>query len=181
MRTEREVKALFFVTLTRYIDWPTNAFATESSPIVIGVLGEDPFGGLLESLTAGEEVRGRRLKVARFATAENLKDCHLLFVGEMSTLRQEVELPRIGEKPIVTVSDRDGFVRKGGMVEMYLNPEKKVRLRISQGVVNRSHIKISPALLRQAELLSSRNYLPAWILRHPLGAEGRWFQAASPP
>jgi hypothetical protein len=165
LRTEREVKALFFVTLARYIDWPTNAFASESSPIVIGVLGADPFGGLLESLTDGEEVRGRPLKIARFATAENLKECHLLFLGEMTTLRQEVELARIGEKPIVTVSDRDGFTRKGGMVEMYLNPEKKVRLRISRGVVARSQVKISPALLRQADLVSSMEDFPHLLRR----------------
>lgn len=168
VRSESEVKALFFVTLARYIDWPTNAFSSQTAPIVVGVIGENPFGELLESLTAGEEVRGRRLQVARFTTAENLNNCHLLFLGNMTTLRQEVELARIGQKPIVTVSDREGFARKGGMVEMYINPEKKVRLRISKGVVDRAGVTISPALLRQAELVASVEYipeLPSWTHR----------------
>lgn len=159
-RSEREVKALFFVTLARYVEWPTNAFASPTAPLTIGVLGEDPFGNLLESLVHGEEVRGRPLKLVRFASAEGAKDCHLLFVGRMAAYRFEFEMDKLKKFPVATVSDRTGFVGGGGVIEMFINDEKKVRLKISRSAVQRTGITVSPALLSLAELVASMEYVP---------------------
>src|SRR6185295_43487 len=41
---EREVKAVFLFNFVQFVDWPMEAFAGPQAPVVIGVLGDDPFG-----------------------------------------------------------------------------------------------------------------------------------------
>lgn len=160
-RSERDVKCLFFVTLARYTEFPAEAFASEKAPVVLGVIGEDPFGAVLDSMTKNEKVRDRAIRVRRFASAEEVKDCHVLFFGPMSVLRREVELSRMLRRPVLTVSDVPGFASSGGMVEMYVNEEKKVRLRVSKGALERAHLSISPSILRRAdEVASSIEWIP---------------------
>ena len=168
-RSESEVKALFFVTIARYTEWPASAFSADSSPIVIGVLGENPFGTLLESLTRNEQIRGRPLKIERYTRAAEIKTCHLLFVSEMSDVRLEVELKDLTGRTILTVSDQANFIRKGGMVEMYVNRERKVRLRASKSALEKAGLSLSPTLTRLAEIVASLE----WVLPPP---EQVWFK-----
>src|SRR6266481_1548151 len=44
--SESQVKSIFLLNFAKYVDWPSNAFATANAPIMIGVLGgsaEDKF------------------------------------------------------------------------------------------------------------------------------------------
>src|SRR5690242_2289016 len=45
---EYEIKAVFIFKLTQFTEWPTAAFTNENSPLVIGIIGNDPFGSLLD-------------------------------------------------------------------------------------------------------------------------------------
>ena len=192
-RSERDVKALFFVALARYAEWPEGAFDSESSPLVIGVLGADPFGERLDSLTAKEDVRGRALTVQRYASAEEISDCHLLFVGRMSAIRMELEIARLGRRPILTVSDTDQFIERGGMVELFLNDEQKVRLRVAKKAVENAGIKMSPGLMKLAQVVASIEFVPSrlpnWLsnrdeeidsLLHPVSARQLLLASGSP-
>ena len=52
---EYEVKALMLFNLTHFVDWPASAFGDDKSPIVIGVLGRDPFGHYLAECRPGRD------------------------------------------------------------------------------------------------------------------------------
>src|SRR5256885_282744 len=45
---EYRVKATFLFQFTQFVDWPRNAFSNQQTPLVIGILGEDPFGTFLD-------------------------------------------------------------------------------------------------------------------------------------
>src|SRR5688572_28786472 len=81
-KPEYELKALFFVTLARYTHWPSNTFSSLEQPLIIAVLGQDPFGKKLESLVTRERVQGRPVRVARFSTLEEITECHMIFLTE---------------------------------------------------------------------------------------------------
>src|SRR6266581_1404363 len=62
---EYQVKAIFLFNFAEFVDWPTNAFPTADSPLVIGVLGVDPFGVHLDATVRDEKINGRPLLVQR--------------------------------------------------------------------------------------------------------------------
>ena len=46
--SEYDVKAAFLLNIAKYADWPPQAHTGPGSPIVLGILGEDPFGPILD-------------------------------------------------------------------------------------------------------------------------------------
>src|ERR1700721_221854 len=62
---EYEVKEAFLLNFAQYIQWPPEAFAAPTTPISIGVLGDDPFGTILEQTLQGESVQGRKFVLRR--------------------------------------------------------------------------------------------------------------------
>src|SRR5688572_7981054 len=66
-----QIKAAFLFNFCQFVDWPPEAFSSNSQPLVIGVLGTDPFGTSLKALTRNESVNGRPLTVTHFATIDD--------------------------------------------------------------------------------------------------------------
>src|ERR1700712_1267339 len=66
---EYQLKAVFLYNFAQFTDWPADAFAGDKSPIVIGVLGGDPFGPALDDTVRGETVRGHPLLVEHYRHA----------------------------------------------------------------------------------------------------------------
>ncbi len=44
------IKAAFLYNFAKFVEWPPEAFDDEDSTLVLGVLGDDPFGAALQSL-----------------------------------------------------------------------------------------------------------------------------------
>ena len=57
--SESHLKAVFLFNFAQFVDWPSEAFPDSATPLVIGVLGDDPFEGFLDQTIRGEHVRGR--------------------------------------------------------------------------------------------------------------------------
>ena len=52
---EYQVKAVFLFNFAQFVDWPSKAFPEPQTPLVIGVVGEDPFGPYLDETVRGEK------------------------------------------------------------------------------------------------------------------------------
>src|SRR3954451_11029693 len=87
---EYQVKAAFLLNFTKFVDWPPVAFEDSRSPIAICLIGNDPFGSVLNKLVEGEVVNGRNVIVQRIRRPPAPKSCQVLFVGA-----SEKEVPRI--------------------------------------------------------------------------------------
>src|SRR6185295_556777 len=57
--SDTQVKAAFLYNFAKFVEWPADAFPDSGSPIVIGVVGNDPFGGTLDQTTSGKTANGR--------------------------------------------------------------------------------------------------------------------------
>ena len=86
---EYALKAVFLYNFCRFIDWPKSAFASPNEPIVIGVIGEDPFGSLLKEAVQGETSRGRAIQIEHYSKPDAIGHCHLLFVSHSEAGRTE--------------------------------------------------------------------------------------------
>jgi hypothetical protein len=148
---EYQVKALFLFNFTQFVDWPAAAFTDSDTPLVIGILGQDPFGAYLDDLIAGEKVNGHPLIVRRFASAHESKACQVLFINLPSRDAIREAISDLNDQSILTVSDASDFTRLGGMIQFFIK-ENKIRLRIRLEPATAADLVISSKLLRLAEI-----------------------------
>jgi hypothetical protein len=151
---EYQIKAVFLFHFAQFVEWPATAFPDAATPIRIGVLGEDPFGAALEEAIRGETIRNRGLVILRSQRVEDLKNCHLLFIGRLAKGRADQILPQLNSAAVLTVSESEGFAARGGVINFYLEGNK-VRFEINPGVAQRHGLKISSQLLSLGRIIDS--------------------------
>ena len=163
LTTERKIQAGYLLNFARYVEWPPAAFANSVSPVCIGVLGEDPFGGFLDDTVRGEMVRGHPIVVRRERSPDALRDCHIVFIAVADSEKQGQFLASFSGKPILTVGNENGFAARGGIVNFFLENER-VRFEISRAASQRSGLKMHPQLLRLARVVHAAVGLPGLLL-----------------
>jgi hypothetical protein len=151
---EYQVKAVFLFNFAQFVEWPASAFADASSPIVIGVLGEDPFGAYLDETVRGEKVDNRPLAVQRYRRVDEIKVCHILFISRSEGSQLEQILASLKARRLLVVGDSDDFARRGGMIRL-ATVQNKIRLIINVEAAKTASLTISSKLLRSAELVTA--------------------------
>jgi hypothetical protein len=151
---EAQVKAAFLYNFAQFTEWPPEAFAQPDSPLVIGVLGEDPFGEALDTTIRGEAVRGHKLQLKRFRAVAELPTCHIVYIGRSEANRLSQVLKALNGKPILTVSDLDGSAERGVTIQ-FVTEHGRVRFRINPKTAENAKLALSSKLLRVAEIVGS--------------------------
>jgi hypothetical protein len=153
---EYPLKAVFLFNFAQFTDWPTNAFDQPDSPLVIGVLGDDPFGSLLDDAVRDEIVNGRKFVVERYQRVEDIKTCHILFISQSETKRLDKILAALKGKPVLTVSDIDNSAYRGVCVR-FITENNKIHLRINTDSLKEANLVMSSKLLRISEIISTQS------------------------
>jgi hypothetical protein len=148
---EYALKAVFLYNFCRFIDWPERAFASADEPMVIGVIGDNPFGGLIEETVKGEVVRGRRIRVEYYRRAADIDRCHVLFASASEMNRADDIIAAVAGRSVVTVGETEAFLDRGGMIALVAD-QNRVRLRIAPGALRAENLAASSKLLRVAEI-----------------------------
>ncbi len=143
---EYQVKALFLFNFTQFVEWPPEAFVNPYAPLVIGVLGEDPFGQYLDDLLKGEKAGEHPLVVKRFSSVEESMGAHVLFINLRSKEERKKALTALDDKSVLSVSDAADFTRQGGMIQFFIK-ENKIRLRVGLEPATDANLSISSKLL----------------------------------
>lgn len=151
---EYQVKATFIYNFTKFTDWPSSAFASSNAPIVIGIVGEDPFGKTMDDVVRGEALGGRPFVVKRLRADEDLRSCHLLFISRSEKERLPAVLSQLKGSSVLTVSEINGFAERGGMVNLTL-ANKSVKVEINQTAAEQAGLQISAKLLKLARLVKT--------------------------
>jgi hypothetical protein len=150
--SEYQVKAVFLFNFAQFVDWPAEAFPAADTPLVICVLGKDPFGSALDQTVRDERLGGRPFRIERYQSVDEIKICHILFVSQSEGDRPEVILAGLKRRPILTVSDADGFAQRGGMIR-FVTDRSRIRLQLNLAATEAAHLTISSKLLRVAEIV----------------------------
>ena len=151
---ERELKAVFLFNFVQFTEWPSEAFPDPQSPIVIGVLGDDPFGRVLDDVVSGELVLNRPLVIKRFRRVEEISSCHVLFVSPSEAAQYEEIFARLKGRSILTVGDTEGFAMHGGIIR-FVTEQNRIRLRVNVGAAGAAGLTISSRLLRAAVIVGT--------------------------
>ena len=146
---EYEMKAAYLYTFAQFVTWPAEAFAGSSAPVVIGILGDDPFRETLDRTIRNQTVRGRPIHIRRTARIEDLRSCHILFLSSTERRRLPQVLAGLRGASVLTVSEMEHFGSQGGMVTLYSESDK-VRFAINVAAAERAGLKVSSKLLKLA-------------------------------
>lgn len=146
---EYEVKAAFLYNFTRFVTWPDEAYTRAQSPVVIGVLGPNPFGDALENAVRGKTVDDRPLAVRYGDDLSELGELHVLFISRSEVARVPQILEQLEGRPVLTVSELPHFTAQGGMVRFYVR-ERRVAFEINPAAADRAGLRISSRLLSVA-------------------------------
>ena len=153
---EYQIKAAFLFNFTQFVEWPVNAFPETKAPLVIGIMGENPFSTYLEKIISGEQVNGHPLVVQQYKNVEEIKTCHILFINLADTNELEQAIISLKTRSILTVSDRDDFIRQGGMIR-FVTKDNKIQIQINPEPAREANLIISSKLLGIAEVVSLNN------------------------
>jgi len=164
---EYKVKAAFLFNFLKFVDWPKDKMGQAKEPIILGIIGKDPFGKAFDPVK-DKKVKGKRVVVKRFKSVVELKrlgekgkdelnrqteavgKCHLLFIcsSEKEALKEIINA--LKEGPVLTVADTKEFLKSGGIINFVME-KQKVRFEISVAAAKRSKLKIRSQLLRLAK------------------------------
>ncbi len=140
--SEYLIKAGFIYNFAKFVDWPATAFAQPDSPIVIGILGTDPFGNLIDRIVENKKIGARGFVVKRLKWGtdfKELKECKILFVSA-------------SDLPILTVGETPGFAERGGVIRFVLE-DNRVRFEINVEAAHQADLTISSRLLTLARII----------------------------
>jgi YfiR/HmsC-like len=147
---EYQVKAAFLLNFTKFVEWPATAFAAPNAPITICVIGQDPFGAILDRTVEGESVGTHRIRARRLLPDDDLKSCHILFISQSERGQVAQIVSRLHDSSVLTVSELPGFADAGGMIE-FLIEAGKTRFYINAATAGAAGLKLSSRLLRVAK------------------------------
>ncbi|MGA2222553.1 MAG: YfiR family protein [Verrucomicrobiia bacterium] len=153
--SEYQVKALFLFNFAKYVDWPPHAFADDSAPIVIGLVGQDNFGDNFKQAITGKTINGRPVVVKHVSSEQEYKGCHILFISASEKSGLPEILNAVKDSPVLTVGETERFLAQTGMIN-FTKKENKIRLEINLGAVQRANLKISSKLLSVADVVMGK-------------------------
>lgn len=149
---EQKVKAAFLFNFVRFVEWPAKAFDDATSPIVLGVFGNEAFGGEVERLVQDKVVNGRALRVRQIRRMAEIAGCHVLFVAGADVKGAAKMVAQIDGAPILTVGDAPGFAGAGGVIN-FTREQNYVRFEINVSAASHAGLTLSSKLLRLARIV----------------------------
>ncbi len=154
---KQKISALYLYNFLLFVDWPENASSADT--IKLATYGAPQVYEALKPM-AGKMIKGKKLEVFSLTSLEGLDDCcGVLFVGEIEPKVLKELLKEVHGKAILTVSDKAGFIRLGGMVflndfdELRKDGKKRKRFIINLSAVRKSRLKIRSRLLRMSDIV----------------------------
>jgi len=148
---EYAVKAAFLLNFTRFTDWPSSAFESETAPLVLCIVGADRFGPALERVE-GKSAKGHSIRVERNSSHEMLRRCHVAFISDSERSRVDELLKTMQKTTVLTVSDIDRFARRGGVIGLVLEGDR-IRFEVNLKAAERAQLRLSSDLLKLASIV----------------------------
>lgn len=143
---EYPVKAAFLYKFGSYVEWPAGAFADASAPLVLCVVGRDPFGAVLDKTVQGRTVGAHPVVVRRMPSVARGAACHIAFLGGSGEQSTADAARALADAPVLTVTEG---AEAPGAIRLVVK-DNRVRFEIDQRAAQQAGVAISSKLLNLA-------------------------------
>jgi hypothetical protein len=157
--SEYTVKAAYLYNFAQFVDWPKGAFGGDAAPLVIGIVGDDPFGSSIDDAISGKSAGGHPLSVKRLgafdpAKASALGHCQMLFISYSEKDHLRDILQALEGAKTLTVSEIDRFPMKGGMIQ-FDQVGEKITLDVNPTAAKHAGLSLRAQLLQVSKIQDS--------------------------
>ncbi len=146
---EYQVKAAFLLKFTGFVEWPAGDPGSAGTPFAICIVGEDPFGHVLDQIVEGEAVAGRRIVVRRIHR-DAVNGCGVVYFAAQE--KNVAELLNSAGPGVLTVGEGDTFLDQGGMIAFAVE-NHRVRFDANPAAAKKAGLKLSSRLLNVARIV----------------------------
>jgi hypothetical protein len=153
---EHRIKSAYLFNFTKFVEWPSAAFAETNAPFTIGVLATNP--GDLTAAAVVETLHGKKsgsrlVEVRMFdRIGPDLPACHVIFVTESARHELAAIRKAIGNRPVLIVGESESFAQQGGTINLAVTGDT-VRCEINLRQAERTGLKLSGRLASVARLV----------------------------
>ena len=152
---EYQVKAAFLYNFTKFVEWPAEKFPATNAPIVIGVLGRNPFGTALAETVKDRKVNGRAIQIRVVSVAAEINGLHVLFVATAEEHRLGEIAAALRAGGVLGVGESAAFLARGGTIR-FVPEGDKLRFDIDMNAAELAQLKVSAQLQKLARTVKKK-------------------------
>ncbi|HEX4739834.1 MAG TPA: YfiR family protein [Caulobacteraceae bacterium] len=149
---ETTVKAVDLCKFAPFVDWPPGAIGPPHTPVVLCIVGNDPFGSVLDRAVARQQVGDHPILVRRMTVAPPNPPCQIMFLGGSPTQPIADALRLEQNAPVLTVTDGSN---PAGVIDFVVD-QGRVRFRIDEAAAAAHGLMIRAQLLNLATSVTPR-------------------------
>ncbi|MBN1462615.1 MAG: YfiR family protein [Paludibacteraceae bacterium] len=148
------MKAVALQKLSLFITWPEQTFSNNTAnEFTIAVLNNEPFGKTIEKIYKNQHIKNKKVIVRQVKNSEELTDCHLLYISNSSEKELKKILSSLKNKPVLIVSNKNGFGLAGSHINLY-DSNNKLRFEINQMALKEAGFTIEYQLLHVSKIIN---------------------------
>ncbi len=143
-----QLRTAYLFNVAKFISWPENSFASDSAPLVIGIVGQPELAASL-SVLKDRQIRQHPIEIRALSSLHSITGCHIIYLGEQARISPESLFDKVGNKAILTIGDEKSFARTGGILQ-FTTMRGRLRFIVNLDVAKRQQISIDSQLLALA-------------------------------
>lgn len=146
------MKAAYIERITRFIDWPTNLTAKESSLFTIGIYGDNDFYSVLKSSLANKTIKGRTVEIIKLVKPLKVELCDICYISGINEADLEIFVSEANKYGVLLMTEKKGFGEKGVHLNFYLE-DNKLKFEINRSSIDSGKFKVSSLLMNTSKVL----------------------------
>lgn len=141
---EYKLKAAFLYNFILLTEWPK----TVNDSLRVCVVGKNAIDDAINDID-GTEANKRYIRIIHLQNLSSIEACEVLYLGEIERLDIKNIINKIGDSPVLTISDNLDLAKSGVMINMF--PEnRRLVFNVDVESAKRAHLTLSSRLVRLA-------------------------------
>ncbi len=151
---ECKVKYVFLYSFGLLVNWPDSTFQETGGDFRIGVLGDKPYGQILDQIAQKKRLRGRRIVIQRFQSFSEYRPCHVLYVTETVSAEECTSVvTSLRSSSVLIVGETPGFAADGGTMNFYIDGQS-VKFELNLTASKRQQLLVNARLSKIAKVVT---------------------------
>lgn len=142
---QENVIAAYIYNFTKFLEWPTN----DSNYFYISIIGESKIIKPLNMIAEKEKINGKEIVIDEINDISNLKPNSMLYLSPGEEYKLQAILRKTSNMNILTISNSDGFARKGVCINFSV-VNNKLKFEINRKAIEEAGIVPNTRLLSLA-------------------------------
>lgn len=143
LEREQLIRGALLYKFAKFVEWPA-AIGDASAPLMLCVLGDPEFAGLVARKVENLSVKGHPVSARSIDHPRDARSCHIAYYAGPDDL--QTALQAIDGAAVLTVASREGFLQMGGMINL-VRSENVIQFEINLRASKKAGLELNARLL----------------------------------